>query len=602
MGFVSELRRRKVFRVGIAYAVVAWLLLQAVDIVVPILELPDWVSKFILLLLVIGLPLALFFAWAYEITPEGVKLDKDVDRGSSTHHTGRRFDFIIIALIVVAVLYFIADRIFVDRKTAEQTDVSDIVSIAVLPFVNMSGNPDNEYFSDGISEEVLNGLARLPELRVAARTSSFSFKNQEIEVPEIARELDVQMVLEGSVRRQADRVRVTAQLIDASNGFQLWSETYDRDLKDVFAVQEEIAGAVAGALELQLAGPKRSERAPRLTDPNAYDKYLRGRALVNTRNESELWQAATLFEEVIAAEPQFAEAYAGLGSGFVVLPFHSTAPRTEVHARARDAAELALALDPGLAEAYAVLGDVAIHALRFDAAEVFLQRAVTVSPSLASGHFWLGEKHLFVGDFDEAERELKEALKLDPLSRPGGYLFSLILLAQGRPAEARAVCERVLEIGPDFEMCRAVVLRAALGSQDPAAIRTALTESARHRGGDAEQVASQIADALVGEGDKRALARQLMATPYHAVFDPEHPAIVHDSVLPALLLALGEPELAMERLVLNASNEPNDALMTIWDPQLDELRCRASFQQLVSRLNLVDRRAGEICAMGAVDR
>ena len=569
------------FKVTVAYLVVAWILVQIADVLAPQLNLPDWAPRLVTFILLLGFPLALVLAWVFDVTPEGVKTES----GSKKDRTL----FIIAGVLVAAT---IAWYVWVGPKS---NTTSGERSIAVLPFVNMSGDPENEYFSDGISEELLNVLARMPELQVASRTSSFAFKGQQKDLPEIAEELNVALVLEGSVRRQADQVRITAQLIDAASGFHLWSETYDRSLRDIFATQDEIAEAIADALKLELRSPHRADRSRRETTPDIYDKYLRARALFPIRNEVALRQAAAMLEEVIAADPQFAEAYAGLGLIYAVLPFYTTDSREETHAKARDAAEHALALDPGLADAYGALGDVAVHSLRYDLAEALLKRTIAQSPSLAAGHYWLAEKHLYMGELDAALQQLEIAKQLDPRSIAGGFLRAMTYLAMEQPDEARASCQSVLDSAPTNESCRAGLLLIALGTRDYSSARQLLINSPNIQDDDARRLAHAIADALEGKGNRRALAQQLSEMPYHAVFDPTHPGTVHDAALPALILALDEPELAIERFVFSAKNEFKDVLDVIWDPQLDPIRCDESFQKTVTQLNIVDQRAARVC-------
>ncbi len=579
--FLPEIRRRNVFKVAAAYLLVAWVLIQIADILAPQLNLPDWVPRFVTFIFLLGFPLALVLAWVFDVTPAGIKTE-------SGSKNDKAFFIIVGILGTVIIGWYVWDW-------PQASMTSGARSIAVLPFANMSGDPENEYFSDGISEQLLNVLAHMPELQVAARTSSFAFKGQQMEVPEIARELNVQLVLEGSVRRQADQVRITAQLIDAASGFHLWSETYDRSLKDIFATQDEIAAAIASALQLELGSPHPADRSSREVEPDIFDKYLRARALFPLRRPAELRQAAAMLEEVIAADPQFAEAYAGLALTYAVIPFYTTDSRDELHSKARDAAEHALALDPGLAEAYGALGDVAIHALRYDLADALLKRAIAEGPSLTAGHYWLAEKHLFVGELEKALQELEIARQLDPRSRTGGFLRATTYLAMENPDEARAACESVLDSAPDHEGCRAGLLVIAVGTRDYEFARQLLLDSPKIQEDDARSLAKTIADALEGKGDRHALAQQLIDMPYHAVFDSGHPGTVHDMALPALILALGEPELAIERIGLNARNEPKDLLDVIWDPQLDPIRCADAFQHAVELLNVADQRAAAIC-------
>jgi TolB-like protein len=257
MSLIDELRRRNVFRVAIAYVLLGWAVLQGADFLLDLAGAPEWVMRVFAIAGLVGFPFALFFAWAFELTPEGVKREKDLDRSQSiAPQTGKRLNRVIIGLLLLVIVLMAVERVFVVGET--DTDSAPLAtaaapSIAVLPFVNMSADPDNEYFSEGVAEEILNVLARIPELKVTARTSAFSYKGSEATVAQIARELGVNHVLEGSVRKAGSQVRVTAQLIEAGNDFHLWSETYDRELDDIFAIQDEIAQSIAEALRVRRA-------------------------------------------------------------------------------------------------------------------------------------------------------------------------------------------------------------------------------------------------------------------------------------------------------------------------------------------------------------
>jgi adenylate cyclase len=279
MSLIAELKRRKVFKVGAAYLIVGWLLIQVAATIAPQLNLPEWSPRLITFVILLGFPIAILLAWVLDLTPDGIKLD--------AAPIGNKRIFVIVAILLALSIGW-----YWRGRHAQDTLGVDARSVAVLPFINMSGDKDNEYFSDGISEEILNVLARTPELRVAARTSSFSFKGGNKEVPEIAKELNVRMVLEGSVRKQGERVRITAQLIDASSGYHVWSQTYDRDLKDIFAIQDEIAQAIASELKVKLADAVTgATTSPDTADLVAYDLYLKGLALWQARGESNLHAA-----------------------------------------------------------------------------------------------------------------------------------------------------------------------------------------------------------------------------------------------------------------------------------------------------------------------
>jgi len=384
MNFFAELKRRNVIRMAGLYLVGAWLLTQVSSTVLPMFDAPAWLPRSIVVLLAIGFVPALIFAWVFELTPQGLKRDEEVKPEESiAPQTARRMDRLIIAMLALALAYFGFDKfVLAPRRdaalvvattqavtattAAAAAPAVDAHSIAVLPFVNMSGDAANEYFSDGISEEILNVLARTVGLQVAARTSSFSFKGKNQEIPEIARQLQVRMVLEGSVRKQDDRVRITAQLIDANKGYHVWSQTYDRKLSDIFAIQDEIAKAIGNELQVQIVGASENGKSAGGTrNLQAYDLYLRGIALWQTRRGDALWQAVELFENAVKADPKYAQGYAGLALIYSIMgAYTARIPFAETLQRARDSAERALAIDAALPEAYAALGRVAVQERR----------------------------------------------------------------------------------------------------------------------------------------------------------------------------------------------------------------------------------------------
>ena len=468
MGLVSELRRRNVLRMAVLYAVAAWLIMQVAEVVIGLANLPDWIGPAILLLLAIGFPIALAFSWFYELTPEGLKLEKDVAAAESiTHVTGRRLDFLVISLLCAAVILFSYDKWWA-ASPPEQ-------SIAVLPFENMSDDASNEYFSDGISEEILNLLAKVPELRVTSRSSAFSFKGQNLDVPTMAAKLNVAHVLEGSVRKSGNQLRITAQLIDVVTDTHLWSETYDRKLKSVFAIQDEIAAAVVDALKITLLGegPKATK-----TDPEAYALFLQGRHFLKQLTAESLKQAETLLNEALAIDSGFAPAWSALGfvyymqaSAFIVRPYD------EGNEMARQAIQKALALDPQYAPAYAALATVEMR-YDWDFATAFqhLQQALALSPgdaiilsSVASlnstlgrvdeaielrrqsvaidpvswfAHAALGMEYYRAYQLEEAEDSIRFALSLNPSGTFTQYFLGLVLLAQGDAPAALAAMEQ----------------------------------------------------------------------------------------------------------------------------------------------------------------
>ena len=346
----GELNRRNVVRVALAYIIVAWLLLQVSDTLVPALHLPEWFNSGVALLLILGFPIAILFAWAFEMTPEGLKKEAEVDRSESiTRVTGRKLDFVIIAVLACAVLFFVYDKFGTSPEgPAEQSETvagaPTKASIAVLPFVNMSGDASNEYFSDGLSEELLNLLAKVPEMHVAARTSSFSFKDQpDVAIAEIARELNVANVLEGSVRKSGTQIRITAQLIDAETGYHLWSKTYDRELENIFITQDEIAAQVTDALKVTLLGEAPSSRE---TNPEAYELFLQAQYISHQDNQDAYQRAIGLYEQALAIDPDYAPAWAELATtpGFWYAAYGGMLRLIAASSREIDAAMLQQAL------------------------------------------------------------------------------------------------------------------------------------------------------------------------------------------------------------------------------------------------------------------
>jgi len=431
-GFFAELKRRNVFRVAVAYLVAAWLLLQVADIVLDNINAPEWVIQVFMLALVVGLPVALIFAWAFEMTPEGIKREKDVDRSQSiTHHTGRKLDRVIIGILALAVVVLVIDRVRhaqhdetpVATDTAEAQPVSAAPSIAVLPFVNMSSDPEQEYFSDGISEEILNSLAKVKELKVAGRTSSFAFKGQNQDLRQIGDTLGVEHILEGSVRKAGATVRITAQLIQVNDGFHLWSETYDRELTDVFAIQDEIANAILEQLKAHLVGVEVTSTlaSTERTDSEVYDLYLLARQRIYERKGPSLLAAADLLDRAIARDQQYAPAYALRGIAALLLSEgnYGTTPITESWSQSKLYIDRALQLEPELAEGWAALG--LYHNNRpgehREAIEA-LEKALAINPNLIDASNWL---HITYGEIGESLRALEiqeEIIERDPLYPP----------------------------------------------------------------------------------------------------------------------------------------------------------------------------------------
>jgi TolB-like protein/cytochrome c-type biogenesis protein CcmH/NrfG len=468
----AELRRRNVVRVAALYLIAAWLMMQVADVLFSMIGVPEGSGKLLLALLALGFPIALIFAWVYELTPEGLKKQHEVDRNSSiVRETGRKLNIAIGALAVIAILGMIADRMVprsaeqsiaepasptaadataVPSQSASTTVSASLVpSIAVLPFTDMSREQDQEYFADGLSEELLNLLAQIDGLRVIARTSSFQFKGRSADIRTIAEQLGVANVLEGSVRKSGEQIRVTAQLIRASDGSHLWSDTYDRKLDDVFTMQDEIASAVVDKLRLKLlkdAAPVRAERH----DTEAYNLYLQGRFYYARRTSESLDKAVECYRGALERDPDFVLAWIGLsqtynfqagGTGQISI--------AEGSQLAREAAEKALALDPESALGHAALGRVQ-NAFDWDwaAADASFNRALALAPTDPDVLGNVGVMDMTMGRFESARQRYQQAIERDPLRPPLHANMALTLIAMGRLSEAETSARRALEVAP----------------------------------------------------------------------------------------------------------------------------------------------------------
>jgi TolB-like protein/tetratricopeptide (TPR) repeat protein len=469
----AELKRRNVFRAGIAYLALGWVVTQVTSTVAPQLHLPDWIGSVVIWIGVIGFPFVIMFSWVYEITPEGLKRESEVDRSASiTHVTARRLDYIIIGMLALAMGLFAFDR-FAPRRggstasgeatapaavSAGATAPSTVPtatsisvatsdnSIAVLPFVDMSQAKDQEYFSDGITEELLNLLAKIPQLQVTARTSSFSFKGKELGIKDIAKTLGVTHVLEGSVRKSGDQIRITAQLINAVNDKHLWSETYDRKLDDIFRVQDEIAGKVVEELKVTLLGAAPSVRT---TDPKAYALYLQAKQLGRQFTSEGFAKSDELYKQVLSIDPRYAPAWVGLSSNVSNEAQIGILSSQQASIRGSEAAERALAIDPDYGPAHAALGwNVMSYHNDLAGAAKHFQRALALAPTDLNvlGNATLLVEHL--GRPDVALALLEALARRDPVNATALTNLALTQRYIGRYDEAIASYRTVLSLAP----------------------------------------------------------------------------------------------------------------------------------------------------------
>ena len=472
MTLFAELKRRNVVRIGVAYVLFAWVALQGADFVLDLVDAPNWVIQTLSLVVACGLPIALAIAWAFELTPEGIKREKDVDRTQSiTPQTGRKLDRVIIVVLVLAVTYLLVDKLVLQDKlnspganpVAAQGDAGAPLadqgpSVAVLPFVNMSGDEENEYFSDGLTETLLHMLSQLPELRVAARTSSFAFKGENASISQIARTLGVAHVLEGSVQKANDRVRVTAQLIRADDGFHVWSQNYTRPLEDIFAIQDEIAADVADALGSSLLGTAEPDlHGVSTTDLAAYDSYLKGLEQQAIYSYGSLDAAENHFKQALARDPGFTDARLALVKNHVMK--HSTGMISDDEARALTEPLISQVReqepDNDLARAMELALNMAIFDASIQAGQVQemtdeLQELLVVLPTETMIRTYLAAVLFqFYGDDQRAIDVLQAGLLIDPLESELHRWLGRIHIDNEDLDKARASLERSMELAPD---------------------------------------------------------------------------------------------------------------------------------------------------------
>ena len=480
MSLFQELKRRNVFRVSIAYAIVAWLILQILDVVVPILEIPDWVGKAVLLVVALGFPIVLVFAWAFELTPEGLKFERDVDRSQSiTPTTGRKLDFMIIGVLVIGLVLFALDKFLWSADS--ESPVAEKRSIAVLPFINMSGDPEQLYFSDGISEEILNALVRVDGISVASRTSSFNFRDHQQSIPEIADALGVLFVLEGSVRKAGNQVRITAQLIDAKHDRHLWSDTYDRELVNIFAIQSEIANAITSEIhaELGIASDVEVQVKTLTEDMNAYDLYLKGSmAFLHRGVRQDVIDSMNWLEQAVALDPQFAAAWEALSATYTAIPWWKITDRTfeEYIQLSNNAADRALAIEPELVLARVVRANNLAIRPPYRVAEAILEfeRALELEPTNTTANHWYGNTLLFLGYLEEGMAAQRRCLDIDLAYANCAFYLEQALHALGLHEEAVAVFEAdQFEHIPWSDLVPTSVAHALLGGNRLAAQITA---------------------------------------------------------------------------------------------------------------------------------
>jgi TolB-like protein/Tfp pilus assembly protein PilF len=579
--FFSELRRRNVYKVAVAYIVAGWALSQGIAQVFPVFDIPNWIIRALVVLTIAGLPVALVLAWMFEITPQGIKRTETADALPASARP-KKYGWVYVVIIGVAVsigLFSLGRYTASAPRQSEAATGTPAKSIAVLPFDNLSRDPDNAYFTEGVQDEILTRLAKVADLKVISRTSTQHFKSAPENLPQIAKQLGVTNILEGSVQKVADQVRVNVQLINALTEEHLWGDTYDRKLTDIFAVESEIAQAIAQALQAKLTGSEKSSIAKKPTEnPEAYELYLRGRFFWNKRTGVDLRKAIEYFQQAIAKDPNYALAYAGVADSYLLLAYYGGTSTQESITPARAAVTKALELDDSLAEAHASASLLDTLDLHLERAIQQLERAIQLKPNYATAHHWLGLNQMSLGYFDQAITEEKSALELDPLSLVINADFGWTYFNARRYDEAEAQVRKTLEMDANFFLTHfylgcVLKLKGRIAQAIPEFQKAfdlnhdlyalAMLGQAYGRNGQTEQARNVLAQ-LNAEAKSRYVA------PY---------------ALALALLGLGEKERALAELERAYQTHDTNYLFVIkTDPLLDDLRGDPRFEALVQKV------------------
>jgi adenylate cyclase len=586
--FFAELKRRNVYKVAVAYIVAGWALAQGIAQVFPVFDIPNWVVRLIVLAIVIGFPIALVIAWAFELTPEGIKRTEDVDLSAQPRTKSHAWIYVAIVGAILSIgLFFIGRYTARNSSTASPSELP-AKSIAVLPFVNMSSDQENAYFVDGLTEEILNRVAQISGLKVPGRTSSFAFKNQNRDLRQIGAALGVAHVLEGSVRKSADRLRITTQLVRTSDGYHLWSQVYDRKLDDVFAIQEEIARATADALSVQLKLVGNKSDKP-TQDMAAYGEYLEARALITQRNANNLRRATALLEAAVQRDPGFAKAWAALAQARALGFYYLVVPMKESLQGAESAARKALMIDDSLGAAHSALADVLRDRYDWLQSEGEYRRALELSPGEAETHNQYAQMLLKVGHLDAALEHANRACELDPLAWVPPSIAALIELSRGNLKQSRVWLDRFQKVREKIEGFQIrLELFHALAKHDTNLARRALTMA---RSSSAPEWSSPVDKKLIEIMDQALAATDNSSEPppdligtleeVHAFGETD---IANEFA--AVAVFVKQPEAALAALRFKLRSPGGLDMPWIWTPSFERVRNDPRFRELLKTLRL----------------
>jgi TolB-like protein/Tfp pilus assembly protein PilF len=580
--FFAELKRRNVYKVAVAYIVAGWALSQGIAQVFPVFDVPNWAIRAIVLLIILGFPIAIVFAWFFEITPEGIKRTEVAD-AARQHSRGKAWIYVVVIGAIVSIGLFLLGRYSAATYDAASARAEAAAipakSIAVLPFENLSDDKSTAYFSDGITEEILNALAQIPNLKVAARRSAFQFKGNDLDLHKIGQVLGVAHILEGSLQKAGDQVRINVQLVDVKNGLQAWSEKYDRKLDNVFAVEDEIAKAIATKLRVQLTG---GAGQPLVTDstnnPQAHELYLRGLTLLAARGPG-LREASDLFQQAVKLDQSYAQAWGALAITELILPSYGLDSFDAVLPRAESAAQRALSLDSNTASAYVAVGLANVFRCRWPEADQAFRRALVLAPGDAEAVNQYAQFLSSIGQLEAGLREIERAQQLDPLSPIIGVIHAGNLAALRHDDAAEIQIKKVLAAHPEFAAAHAWAATQYIDRKMYPEAESELRSFGKLQGqnGDAKALLVRgMADPV-----QRAAAVNSLET------SPDNADIRRDPILYAFyLISFGERDRALDQLEIFAEKHNSAFAPWLWNRGFDPLRDEPRFKAVLAKLAL----------------
>ena len=576
--FLAELKRRNVYKVAVAYAVVGWLVIQVSSTVLPTFHAPEWVVQTLVVLVAIGFPIALVIAWAFELTPEGLKRAEDVDLAMKRRPKSHAWIYVVAVGAVLSIGLFMLGRYGFREKNSSTVELP-AKSIAVLPFDNLSEDKSNAYFAEGVQDEILTRLAKVADLKVISRTSTQHFKSAPDNLPQIAKQLGVMNILEGSVQKANDQVRVNVQLINALTDAHLWAETFDRKLTDIFAVESEIAKTIADTLQAKLTGSEKTAMSKKPTaNPEAYELYLKGRFFWNKRTSADLRKAVDYFNQAIAKDSNYALAYAGLADAFAMYPDYGVEAPADAYPRAKSAAMKALELDNTLGQPHAALGLVYAN-FEHDFAKSIgeFERAAQLDPNYATAHQWINTGLEPTGQFDRSIAETKHAIELDPLSLIINADLAYSYFNARRFDDALAQSQKTLEIDPSFHVARGYL---GLALQFKGQLAEAIPEFRTAAASNDEP----FSQALLGQALARTGMRDEAQRILSRLEERARDHFVTGWSLAVIRLALGDKEGALAALDLALQQHAPEIVLIKYDPLFDDLRGDPHFEALVQKV------------------